>query len=83
MNVIVTGLFLLCVITFLWYISNTVASSFLYAMFDALTATESGTSLTNLVTFLNIMWGPVLDILIIVWMISAAQQRDVESVLYG
>lgn len=79
----ITGLTLLFIITAGWYVSNMVASSILYNVIEEMTLTSEGESLVGLATFLNIIYGPVLDILVIIWMVAAAQQRDIESELYG
>lgn len=81
--VIITGLTLLFIITLGWYVSNIIGSSILVAVWEFLTMTEAGENITSLATFANIIWGPLLDIMVILWMIAAAQQRDVESAMYG
>lgn len=81
--VIIVGLTLLFVITVSWYVGNAIVSGMLLAFYELLTATEASENVTNIVAFLNIVWGPILDIMVILWMIASAQQIDVESALYG
>ena len=49
----------------------------------AASATGGAQSVLNLAVWANIIWGPVFDILVVVWMIASAQARDVESEIYG
>jgi len=35
------------------------------------------------IEYAEIAWGPVTDLFILLWMISSAAKRDVESELYG
>ena len=79
--VIITGLTLLFIITTAWYVSQPVIVSIAGAFFSSLSGDAQ--SVMGLVQFCSIIWGPIFDILIIVWMIASAQMRDVESDLYG
>jgi len=81
--VIITGLTLMFTITIAWYISQTIVNSISTAMLGEITSTSEGTSLLYLLQFCNIIWGPIFDILVIVWMIASAQARDVESEIYA
>jgi hypothetical protein len=80
--VILTGIILLFTITMGWYISQTLVVSIATAMMPQLTSTAEGSSLLSLLEFCNIVWGPVFDFLVVLWMIASAQARDVESEIY-
>lgn len=79
--VIITGLTLLFIITVSWYISQVIVTGICSALFSTLSGDAAG--VMGLAQFASIIWGPILDILVIVWMIAAAQMRDVESEIYG
>lgn len=81
--VVVTGLLLMFLFTVGWYMSNAMTGVLISNMMDELTSTTEGTQLTSLVLFLNAIWGPAMDIIVLVWMAASAQQRDVESEMYG
>lgn len=81
--VILTGIGLIFTIGTGWYLSQTLVLQIAYGCEGLITATEEGASLLNLVEWANILWGPLLIILVIVWMIASAQARDVESEIYG
>jgi len=81
--VLITGFTLMFTITVSWYISQTLVNSIATAMLGEISATSEGLSLLNLLVFCNIIWGPIFDILVLVWMIASAQARDVESEIYG
>ena len=81
--VILTGIGLIFTIGTGWYLSQTLVLQIASSCGGLITATEEGASLLNLVEWANIVWGPLLIILVIVWMIASAQARDVESEIYG
>lgn len=79
--VIVTGLTLIFIITLCWYFCLTMVVALLSGFFTVLSSDAQGVaSLANLAA---IVWGPLFDFLIVVWMIASAQAKDVESELYG
>lgn len=80
--VILTGIILLFTITMGWYISQTLVTSIATAFAAQITGTSEGSSLLSLLEFCNIVWGPVFDFLVVLWMVASAQARDVESEIY-
>lgn len=78
--VVLTGLTLIFIITTGWYISQTVVLSIANAFIGDVTG--DALNLIHLIQFVNVAWGPVFDILVVAWMIAAAQARDVESEIY-
>lgn len=81
--VILTGIGLIFTIGTGWYLSQTLVLQIASNCLGLITATEEGASLLNLVEWANIVWGPLLILLVIVWMVASAQARDVESEIYG
>lgn len=82
MFVIITGLTLIFIITVSWYISQTIVLAIATGLAQQLTGSGESSSLLSLIEFCNIIWGPVFDILVVIWMIASAQMRDVESEMY-
>lgn len=81
--VIITGIGLIFTIGVCWYLSQTLVTQIAYTFSGQITATEEGTSTLQLLEYANIVWGPLLIILVIVWMIASAQAKDIESEIYG
>ena len=80
--VIITGLTLMGMITVAWYVSQTIVVTIAHGFLPQM-GTGEGLSLMYLVEFMNIIWGPLFDGIILFWMIASAQARDIESDVYG
>jgi hypothetical protein len=79
--VVVTGLALIFVITVSWYTTLAIVTGLLSVFFTGLSGdAQTVATLTN---YAAIVWGPIFDFLIVMWMIGSAQARDVESEMYG
>lgn len=81
--VIMVGLLMMFLFTVGWYFTNAITAGFVSTMFGGLTSTTEGAGLLNIVLFINAVWGPVFDVIVLMWMIQSAQMRDVESEMYG
>ena len=79
--VIVTGLSLMLMITVGWYVTLVMVTSILSAVFTTLSGDAQ--NVATLANYGAIIWGPLFDFLIVLWMIASAQARDVESEIYG
>ena len=76
-----TAIALCFAITVGWYISQDLVLSLSTAMLGDITG--EGLNLLNLIQFLTIIWGPLFDILVLIWAIASSQARDPNSVIYG
>jgi hypothetical protein len=65
------------VITIGWYINLGIVTSIVQQMLGDLTG--KALSLTSLVEYVAIAWGPLFDILIILWAIISSQSTDPTS----
>ena len=81
--VLITGIGLIFTIGVCWYLSQTIVLQITSTTADIIGMSEEGNATLALVEYANILWGPLLIILIIVWMIASAQARDIESEIYG
>lgn len=75
--VVITGLTLLFVITVSWYFSQALIVGIASAISGSLGADAA--SVLSLTEFASIVWGPILDVLVVLWMIASAQVEDVQS----
>lgn len=78
--VIVTGLTLMLILTVGWYVTLAMVTGLLSVMFTSLSGDAQ--NVATLANYGAIVWGPLFDFLIILWMIASAQARDVESEIY-
>ena len=79
--VVLTGLTLIFMITTAWYVSQAMVVAISAAVLSVVTE-GSGLSVLHLAQFVSIVWGPVFDLIVVAWMITSAQARDVESEIY-
>ena len=79
--VLITGILLMGVVTVAWYISQPIVLSLCAGFFGEITG--EGLNIMHLVQFANIVWGPVFDAIILLWMVASAQARDIESEVYS
>jgi hypothetical protein len=75
-----TAVALCFAINFGWYISQDLVLTLAQGALGEVTG--QGLNLLNLIEFLNIIWGPLFDILVILWAIVSSQARDPTSVYY-
>lgn len=74
----ITALMLMASITIGWYMSNTVVNTMASGSMD-LIGTGEGLNLLNLLEYVNIAWGPVFDIIVLLWALTYPAERDVYS----
>ena len=70
------------IITTAWYLGLTIITGITQNLLLSLEEGSQGQSLVYLIQYANIFWGPIFDVLVIIWMIASAQARDVESEYY-
>lgn len=81
-RVLVTGTILIFMVSVGWWISQPVVIGFSRAINASITEAGGRTAMTA-IEYTSYAWGPVLIIFIVLWMITSAGKRDVESELYG
>lgn len=79
----IVALVLMATITIGWYISNTVVNQIASGNMDLIGTSGKGFSLLKLIEYVNIAWGPILDLLVLLWAISSSAARDVTSEIYA
>ena len=68
------------IVTLSWYICNGIVVTIAYqAMGDI---TGEGFTLLTLIEYVAAWWGPIFDVLIILWAILNSQEIDPNSVIY-
>ena len=77
----VSALVFMFVITVSWWITMPVVLAFINAVSSSITVSE-GIMLMNAVGYVAVLWGPLLDLFILVWAFMESQRRDVESEIY-
>lgn len=75
-----TAVALIFSITVGWYISQDLVLSIAHSTLGDVTGRAAQT--VSLIEFLNIIWGPLFDILVILWAIVSSQANDPQSVMY-
>lgn len=75
----ITALMLMASITIGWYISNTVVTSMASGSMDLIGTSGQGFNLLNLLEYVNIAWGPIFDIIVLLWALSYPAERDAYS----
>lgn len=78
MLVWITALMLMASITIGWYMSNTVVNTMASGSMD-LIGTGQGLNLLNLLEYVNIAWGPVFDLIVLLWALTYPAERDAYS----
>ena len=76
-----TAIMLCAIITMGWYFSQPIVLVLSNAAIETNLSTEA-TAVLYLVQYGNIVWGPVLDFIVILWAIASSQARDIESEMY-
>jgi hypothetical protein len=79
----ITALVLCSVITIGWYISNTVFNQIASGNMDLIGTSGRPYSLLKLLEYLNILWGPIFDALVILWAIASSDAEGAVSSVYG
>jgi hypothetical protein len=74
----ITALMLMASITIGWYMSNTVVNTMASGSMD-LIGTGQGLTLLNLLEYVNIAWGPVFDLIVLLWALTYPAERDAYS----
>jgi hypothetical protein len=69
---------LMASITIGWYMSNTVVNTMASGSMD-LIGTGQGLTLLNLLEYVNIAWGPVFDLIVLLWALTYPAERDAYS----
>jgi hypothetical protein len=76
-----TALVAVFIITIGWYIGNGVVIAIAYQATSDFTG--SAFSAVQLLEFVAAWWGPVLDVIVILWAILNSQEIDPNSRIYG
>jgi hypothetical protein len=88
--VVITGLMLITLITFTWYVfqplayqtislSETILNLFGLSPEQMQLATQNNAMLY----WFNLLWGPLADIFVMLWMVVSAGRMEVRSEIYG
>ena len=88
--VVITGLMLITIITFSWYIfqplayqSIALSESILSIIGVTPEELQLATQNNALLYWFNLLWGPVADIFVVLWMVISAGRIEVKSEIYG
>jgi len=81
-RVLVVGSILIFMVSLGWYISQPVVIGFSRGI-NASVTDAGGRNVMTAIEYTSYAWGPVLILFILLWIISSAAKRDVESELYG
>jgi hypothetical protein len=76
-----TAIVCVFVISISWYICNGVVLSIAYQTMGDLTAQAFG--LLTLLEYVAAWWGPLFDVIVILWAIINSQEIDPNSRIYG
>lgn len=80
----ITAFVLLTFITVGWLVSNTLVTQIASGNAALIGSVGSeGFNLAKLIEYVNILWGPVLDLLVVIWAIAHSVYRDVASEVYS
>ena len=79
LNVWLTAVLLLFSITVGWYISQDLVLNIAHNMLAGVTGKASTT--LALVEWMNILWGPLFDLLVVIWAIVSSQRDDPTSIM--
>jgi hypothetical protein len=92
MNIVVTWVVAMALILMIagsWYVSQPIVAGIITASSSFENATLNGTALSkatstnNLMYVLNLIWAPILAIVVLAWAVISSGRRDVESEMYG
>jgi hypothetical protein len=75
-----TAIISMAIVTLGWYIGNGVVLTIAYEALGDVTG--QAFSLLTLIEFVAAWWGPICDLLILLWAIINSQEIDPTSVLY-
>jgi hypothetical protein len=78
----ITAIVLCSFITIGWYISNTVFNTIASNNMDLIGTSGKPFSLLKLLEYVNILWGPLLDGLVILWAYSNSDTEGMTSNVY-
>ena len=78
-----TALILCMFITVGWYISNLMVTQIAVSNLLGIGAAGSeGYNLAKLLEYVNIAWGPLFDVIVVLWAIASSARHDVTSEAY-
>jgi hypothetical protein len=77
----VTAVMLCAFVTIGWYVSNTTINAIASSSLESI-GVGKGFSLVQLLEWVNIIWGPVLDIVVILWAIANSDHKGAISDYY-
>lgn len=83
LRVLVIGSILLFISTLGWYVSQPVVIGIARAFNATTYSNVNARNAVSAVEYGSILWGPIMTLFVLLWMIYSASQRDVESVIYG
>jgi hypothetical protein len=78
----ITCIVLCSTITISWYIGLTLISSLGMVIAGQLGSGQD-LQVAQLVQYVSIAWGPLFDIIVVIWAIVSSQARDIQSEMYG
>jgi hypothetical protein len=81
LNVWFTAIVCVFIITMGWYICNGVVMTIAYQTMGDLTT--QAFSLLTLLEYVAAWWGPLFDVIVILWAIINSQEVDPNSRIYG
>ena len=81
LNVWFTAILIIFIITLGWYITNGVVITIAYQTMGDLSA--QAFSVLTLLQYVAAWWGPLFDIIVILWAIINSQETDPNSRIYG
>ena len=81
-RVLVVGIILIFTVSLGWWVSQPVVIGVSRGINASVTDARGRTAMTA-IEYGSYAWGPLIDVFILLWMITSAGKRDVESELYG
>jgi Ni,Fe-hydrogenase I cytochrome b subunit len=76
-----TALSLMTFVSIGWYVSMPIVYGVANALRPSITM-GSGPAIVGFVIIANISWGPIFDVVLLLWALISSQQKDVESEIY-
>lgn len=85
----IVALVLMSVVTFSWYVTQPLVYAVISnssTVFQGLGPSNSSSTRINqtytLLQYINLLWGPIMDIFVLLWAVISSQRVDVESEYY-
>ena len=65
-----------------WYLCNTVLLSLMPSVLASTGLEGPGFSLATVIMFAATWWGPIFDVIVVVWAVASSQMEDATSAIY-